>query len=381
METKTGLDDFFSTEVLETEAAEQNPQVPAVKEAPVLTPVEQELYDNFSPEEKKGLRAAMAQMDFNDPNMRTQYGRKTREGIANISTEALKVARTRDLGEAGKSVTALVKQLKGIDLDGRSRGIFGRARSMIEDFNIQLTSVERNIEKSVTIMQGHQAQLASDNVTYDQLYAQNRALFRSLTRYIIAGKLKLDEERKTTLAALEAKATTGDGQAIEDYTDYKDKLDKFERLLDEFESIKLQCLQTAPALRMAKSNNEALIEQFDFIILTVVPSWQTQLQLMLAQKNTSEAAEAANAVIDIHNEIIRNNAKMAGENNVKVAQITGREITETETLEFVNKTLIDSLERVIQIQAENKAKRAQSRLDKARMEQEMKDELLKLAKR
>lgn len=381
MNMNTGLDDFFSTEVLETETAEQNPQVPAVKEAPVLTPVEQELYDNFSPEEKKGLRAAMAQMDFNDPNMRTQYGRKTREGIASISTEALKVARTRDLGEAGKSVTALVKQLKGIDLDGRSRGIFGRARSMIEDFNIQLTSVERNIEKSVAIMQGHQAQLASDNETYDQLYAQNRALFRSLTRYIIAGKLKLDEERKTTLAALEAKTTTGDGQAIEDYTDYKDKLDKFERLLDEFESIKLQCLQTAPALRMAKSNNEALIEQFDFIFLTVVPSWQTQLQLMLAQKNTSEAAEAANAVIDIHNEIIRNNAKMAGENNAKVAQITGREITETETLEFVNKTLIDSLERVIQIQAENKAKRAQSRLDKARMEQEMKDELLKLAKR
>ena len=382
MENKTGSGDFFSTEILDLGDVTQSVQEPVVKETPILTPVEQEIYDSFTLEEKNGMRAAMSQMNFNDPNMRSQYGLKTREGIAEISSKALEVARTKDLGAAGKSMTALIKQLNGVDVEVKKRGIFGRVRSAIEEFNAQLTSVEGNIDKAVAIMKKHQVQLAEDITIYDQLYMQNLAYYRSLTRYIIAGKLKLDEERKTTLAALKKKSVeSGDMGDIEAYDDYRDKLDKFEHLLDEFDSVKLQCIQTAPTLRMAKSNNEALIEKFDFIFLTAVPSWKNKLMLLLAQEHTKEAGEAINAATDFHNEIIRRNAELLGQNNVEVARITEREILETETLEYANRILLESMNEVMEIHEEGKRNRAQSRLDKARMEQEMKDELLKFARR
>ena len=143
METKTGLDDFFSSELPGMGAEAQVPQKPVVKEAPVLTTVEQELYDNFSPKEKAGVRAIMDQMDFNDPKLRSEYGKNVREGIADVSTQSLAIARVRDMGEAGKSITNLVKQLKGVDINlkDRSRGIFTRARSAWEEFNSKLNSV------------------------------------------------------------------------------------------------------------------------------------------------------------------------------------------------------------------------------------------------
>ena len=229
-------------------------------------------------------------------------------------------------------------------------------------------------------MKGHKAQLEEDIATYDKLYAKNLAYYRSLTRYVIAGKLKLAEERRTTLAALNAKAATGDMAAIEAYSDYADKLAKFERLLDEFESVKLMCIQNAPTLRKAKGDNEALIEQFDIIFLTAVPSWQDNLRFMLAQENTRQASAAIVAVEDFHNDMIRRRADLLSQNSIEVARITQREITETETLEYANKVLIDAMEKVLSIQAEGNRERAQHRLDKARLEQEMKDELLKFAR-
>ena len=381
MTQKTGPNDFFSIEE-ELASVMETAQTPVEKEPSVLTSVEQEIYDNLTPKEKEGLQAVMDQMDFNDPNMRNQYGLKTREGIAAISSKSLEVARTRDLGAAGKSMTTLIKQLKGVDIEVKQRGIFGKVRSAIEEFNAQLTSVERNIDKAVAIMKEHQAQLATDIQTYDQLYLQNLGYYKALTKYIIAGKLKLDEERKTTLAALKKKAEeTGDMAAIEAYDDYRDKLDKFERLLDEFESTRLQCIQTAPTLRMAKSNNEALIEKFDFIFLSAVPSWKLQLQLMLAQENAKQAGEAIDATIDFHQEIIRKNAELLGRNNIEVARITEREILDVETLEYANQQLLKSMNEVLEIHEAGKAKRYQSRQDKARMEEEMKNELLKFARR
>ena len=381
MTQKTGPNDFFSAEE-ELASVMETAQTPVEKEPSVLTSVEQEIYDNLTPKEKEGLQAVMDQMDFNDPNMRNQYGLKTREGIAAISSKSLEVARTRDLGAAGKSMTTLIKQLKGVDIEVKQRGIFGKVRSAIEEFNAQLTSVERNIDKAVAIMKEHQAQLATDIQTYDQLYLQNLGYYKALTKYIIAGKLKLDEERKTTLAALKKKAEeTGDMAAIEAYDDYRDKLDKFERLLDEFESTRLQCIQTAPTLRMAKSNNEALIEKFDFIFLSAVPSWKLQLQLMLAQENAKQAGEAIDATIDFHQEIIRKNAELLGRNNIEVARITEREILDVETLEYANQQLLKSMNEVLEIHEAGKAKRYQSRQDKARMEEEMKNELLKFARR
>lgn len=373
----TGSSSLFSTDIFD--AAPVPEPAETQTPAPVLTKAEQDIYNSLKPQEKNQLTNVIRSMDLSQPNFTSEYGKDARVGIGEVNKEALQVTRTKDLGKVGTSMSNLMLQLKGINLPSQSSGIFGRTKSYLAQLNAKLAPAEQNVEKAVSIMEDHKTQLAEDNQSFDTLYKQNLAYYRALTLYIIAGKLKLDEERKTTLAQLKAKAAaSGDMGDIEAYTSYEDKLEQFDSLLSEFESSKLLCLQTAPAIRMAQRNNKLLIQKFDYIVTTAVPAWRTQIHLALNLENSKQAANAANAAIDFTNEIIRQNADLLKQGTVEVAKLSQREIIESDTLEYANQRLIEGIEAVFQIHADGKAQRAASREKRAMLEEDLKNELLQL---
>lgn len=381
METKTGSSSLFSTDIFGSTPAPAPEQV-VEKPASILTKAEQDIYDSLKVQEKAQLTNVIRGMDLTDPNFTSEYGKEARQGIANVNERALAVTRTKDLGKVGTSMSNLMLQLKGISIPSKSQGIFGRAKSYVAQLNAKLAPAEENVDKAVKIMDAHKNQLATDNVSFEELYKQNLAYYRALTLYIIAGKLKLDEERKTTLAQLQQKAaSTGDMADVEAYKSYDSKLNQFDSLLSEFESSRLLCLQTAPAIRMAQENNKLLIQKFDFIFTTAVPAWRTQIHLALNLENSKQAASAANAAIDFTNDLIRQNADMLKQGTIDVARLSQREIIESDTLEYANQRLIEGLEAVFQIHAEGKAKRAASREKRAMLEEDLKNELLQLTGR
>lgn len=372
---------LFATDIFASTPVQQE-QPLAKAPAPLLTKVEQEIYDNLAPNQKAELAQTVRAMDLNAPNFNSEYGKEVRVGIGDINKEALAVTRTKDLGKVGTSMSNLMMQLKKIDVPSKSQGIFGRAKSYVAQLNAMLAPAEQNVDKAVTIMEKHQAQLAADNISFENLYKQNLAYYRALTLYIIAGKMKLDEERKTTLLALQKKATeTGDMADVEAFNSYKSKLEHFDNLLGEFESSRVLCLQTAPAIRMAQENNKLLIQKFDFIFTTAVPAWRTQIYLALNMENSRQAANAANAAIDFTNDLIRQNADMLKQSTIEVAKLSQREIIEGDTLEYANQRLIEGIEAVFQIHAEGKATREASREKRAMLEEDLKNELLQLTAR
>lgn len=379
MESKTmetsGSGSLFSTNIF------GNVPSPAPVEKPesVLTPSEQEIYDSLSDQEKSHLTGVVQGMNLALPNFTSEYGKEARVGISQINKQALSVTRTKDLGKVGKSMSNLLLQLKGIDIPSQASGIFGRVRSYTAQLNAQLTTAEANIEKSVKIMQTHQRQLAEDNEDFDALYKNNLGHYKALCLYIIAGKLKLDEERRTTLANLRQKATkSGDMADAEAYRDYESKLKRFDSLLSEFESSKTLCLQTAPAIRMAQENNQLLIDKFDYIFTIAVPAWYTQIHLALNLENTKEAGEVIGSAIDFTNDIIKKNAELLNQGTVTTARLAEREIIESSTLEYANQQLIQGLEEVFKIHAEGEKNRAASREKRTMLEDDLRNELLKL---
>ena len=379
METKIGSGSLFSTDILGSAPAQER-----VTEKPVtvLTKTEQDIFDSLDDQEKTQLTNFVRGMDLTNPNFTSEYGKDARQGIADVNERALSVTRTKDLGQVGTSMSNLMLQLKGIDIPSQAHGIFKRTKSYIAQLNAKLTPAEENVKKAVKIMEAHQGQLAADNESFDELYKQNLAYYRALTLYIIAGKLKLEEERKTTLAQLRQKATsTGDMADAEAYKSYENQLDRFDSLLSEFEASKLLCLQTAPAIRMAQENNNLLIQKFDFIFTTAVPAWRTQIHLALNLENSRQAASAANAAIDFTNALIRQNADMLMQGTIDVAKLSEREIIESETLEYANQRLIEGLEAVFKIHQDGKTAREASREKRAMLEEDLKNELLQLTGR
>lgn len=371
---------LFSTNIFENSSVQEAATVN--EPAPILTKAEQDIFDSLSTQEKAQLTTIIRDMDLTQPNFTSEYGKEARQGIVNVNEEALTVTRTKDLGKVGTSMSNLMLQLKGINIPSQEHGIFKRSRSYLAQLNAKLTPAEENVKKAVRIMEKHKEQLISDNVSFDNLYKKNLAYYRALTLYIIAGKLKLDEERKTTLAQLRKKAAdTGDMADAEAYSSYNSHLNQVDSLLNDFESSRMLCLQTAPTIRMAKENNKLLIQKFDYIFTTAVPAWRTQIMLALNMENSKQASNTANAAIDFTNNLIRENADMLKLGTINTAQLAEREIIESDTLEYANQRLIESLNAVLQIHEDGKVKREASRQKRAMLEEDLKNELLQLTAR
>ena len=174
METKTNESgSLFSTDIFGSAPIQESTPAVTNVPAPVLTKAEQDIYNSLGVKEKAELTNVIRGMDLKQPNFTSEYGKDARQGIANINKEALSVTRTKDLGKAGTSMSNLMLQLKGISVPEQTRGIFKRAQSYIAQLNAKLTSVENNVEKAVKIMEDHKCQLASDNVSLDELYKKN----------------------------------------------------------------------------------------------------------------------------------------------------------------------------------------------------------------
>ena len=79
---------------------------------------------------------------------------------------------------------------------------------------------------------------------------------------------------------------------------------------------------------------------------------------------------------DIYNELLKKNADMLRQGTSDIARESERGIVDTETLTYTNEKLIATLDEVMQIQEEGKAKREAARTELGRIENELKNKLL-----
>jgi uncharacterized protein YaaN involved in tellurite resistance len=81
------------------------------------------------------------------------------------------------------------------------------------------------------------------------------------------------------------------------------------------------------------------------------------------------------------NAILKKNAEKLKVATIEAAKESERGIVDLETLKHTNETLISTLDEVLVIQTEGRAKRAAAEQELANMETELKDKLLDIAKR
>ena len=79
----------------------------------------------LTPEEKNMVSAFAEKIDLANSNMILQYGAGTQKKIADFSESALGNVRTKDLGEIGNELTAVVNELKSIEDGDEEKGFLG----------------------------------------------------------------------------------------------------------------------------------------------------------------------------------------------------------------------------------------------------------------
>ena len=231
------------------------------------------------------------------------------------------------------------------------------------------------------MLQDHQVQLLKDISMLDTMYERNLVYFKELTMYIIAGKKKLEQVRAEDLPKLVEKAQKSglpeDAQAAKDL---EDQCTRFEKKLYDLELTRNISVQMSPQIRLIQSNDTMMAEKIQTSIVNTIPLWKSQMVLALGLAHSQQAIDAQRAVTDMTNELLKKNAAALKQGTIEAAKESERGIVDIETLQQTNRSLIETLDEVVKIQTEGRAKRVAAEAELGRIEGELKAKLLEMAK-
>ena len=195
----------------------------------------------------------------------------------------------------------------------------------------------------ITTLQSAQAKLVADISMYDTMYTQNAQQYRELKMTVLAGKKALADFNANQLPALEAEAAaSGDAMQAQVRKDFKSKLDRFAKRLDDLDRISVVTLQTAPQIKIIQNADQTIVDKIDTTISTTIPVWKSQMVIALGLSNQ-------------------------------------RSVVEIDTLEKINAELIATLKETVQIQKEGEANREAAQVKMRQIESDLKNALLENA--
>ena len=137
-------------------------------------------------------------------------------------------------------------------------------------------------------------------------------------------------------------------------------------------------IQTAPQIRLVQNSNTMMVEKIQSTVVNTIPLWKSQMVLALGVEHSSQAARAQREVTDMTNALLRKNAEVLKTAAVESARESERGIVDMETLQNTNASLISTLDEVMQIQTEGRAKRQAAEVELRKMEDELKQKLLEI---
>ena len=331
--------------------------------------------------EKKAIDDFIQKVDVTNPDHVLLFGADAQKRIADFSQTALDAVKTQDAGEVGNMLVNLVSELKGFQRDtdepkGLAR-LFSKGEDKIERMKARYSKVSTNVENIAGSLESYQTQLLKDIAMFDRFYDQDSDYFHQLTLYIIAGDKKLAQVRETELKELLAKAAqSGDAMDAQKANDLAAQCDRFEKKLYDLKLTRQVSIQMAPQIRLLQNNDSLLVERIQSTLSNTLPLWKSQMVLALGMHHSQQALQAQTAVTDMTNELLKKNAEALKIGTISTAKEAERGIIDIETLIQTNQDLIDTINEVMDIQSQGRAKRMEAEKTLYSMEAELKKKLL-----
>ncbi|OQB52722.1 MAG: TelA-like protein [Firmicutes bacterium ADurb.Bin146] len=310
-----------------------------------------------------------------------QYGADAQRKITSFSDATLEKVRSRELGEIGDMIGNLMAQLKDFTADQETGNLlerlFKKTKRYIDVLKARYAKAEANVNKIVAVLEDHQVVLLKDITMLDKMYEMNLDYIKELALYIEGGRAKLNELKETKLVELRDKAKESklpeDAQAANDFANM---LDRVEKKIYDLEITRNIAVQMAPQIRLIQNNNNLLTEKIQTTLINTIPLWKNQMVLSLSITHSQNAMKAQRAVTDMTNELLLKNAESLKQGSIDIAKESERGIVDIETLRTTNESLINTLDEILRIQEEGKAKRKEAETELNRIEEQLKNKLL-----
>ena len=342
-------------------------------------------YNALSDEEKTAIDEFNKKINVEDATQILHYGIKAQTNISQFSDSVLEDVKTKSTGEVGDLLADLVSQIKSFDSDiaNENKGIigkiFGNAKKQIDKIIAKYGKIENNVDKIEKELEKHKLQMLKDITIFDTMYEKNLEYFKELSLYIIAGERKIEELKNEVLPALQKKAQeTGEQLDAQKYTDMQNTINRFEKKIYDLKTTRVISIQMAPQIRLLQSNETELVEKIQASIINTIPLWKNQIVLALGINNAKQALGTQKAVSDLTNDMLKKNSEILKQGSIEIAQESERAIVDIETLQTTNKNIIETLDKVIEIHENGRAKRQEAEQELLNIEKELKDKMIEI---
>lgn len=343
-------------------------------------------YDELSKEEKEAIEEFNSKLDINDSAQILQYGVAAQEKISKFSDSILEDVKTKNTGEVGDLLSDLVSQIKSFDKDisGTSKKnfiakLFTNAKKEFDYVVAKYSKIEKNIDTIEGGLEKDKVQMLKDITVFDTMYDKNLEYFKEISLYIIAGDKKLEELRNETLPKLkEAAEKSGDQIDVQKVNDMEALINRFEKKIYDLKTTRIISIQMAPQIRLLQNNEAELVEKIQSSITNTIPLWKNQMVLALGINNAKNALKSQQAVSKLTNEMLVKNSETLKQGSIDIARESERAIVDIETLQKTNQDLIETLDSVIAIHEEGRAKRKEAEATLEDIEKELKAKMLEI---
>ena len=343
-------------------------------------------YDELSKEEKDAIEEFNKKIDIADSTQILQYGAAAQEKISKFSDNILEDVKARNAGEVGDLLANLVSQIKSFDRDIGSTGkknifekIFGSAKREFDFIIAKYNKIEKNIDTIEGGLEKDKLQMLKDITIFDTMYDKNLEYFKEISLYIIAGEKKLEELREKELPKLrEIAKQSGDELDTQKVNDLENLINRFEKKIYDLKTTRIISIQMAPQIRLLQNNEAELVEKIQSSITNTIPLWKNQMVLSLGISNAKRALKGQQAVSKLTNEMLVKNSETLKQGSIDIARESERAIVDIETLQKTNSDLITTLDEVIKIHEEGRARRLEAEKTLEDIEKELKEKMLEI---
>ena len=352
-------------------AAQPTALAPEVTTESVLAEVEQ-----LTPEEQKQIEQFAGKIDIHKSEIVMNYGATIQKQSASIAAKTLQDVKTKNTGEVSSLLIEMVGAMNGLsggeDKGGFIQRFMQKVKGKALTVRTRNESAEKTLERIEKQLEGHKLVLQKDIAMLDDLYNENWETFKALTLYIKAAELALNKARNEELPALYAKAQeTGLPEDAMKADEFAKQCDQFDKQVHNLRLTRTNCLQSAPQIKMIQHNDMDMAMKLQSSIVNTMPLWRKKIAMSIALNNNMQAVAASNAVDDLTNKMLREQAEQFHLSVVESAKASQRSIIDIETIDYVNKEVTGAVLDYIAIEQQGQKDRQNAVAVIARSEQEL----------
>lgn len=311
------------------------------------------------------------------------FGKEATERITEFSNRVLESVRSRDTGEAGDILDAMISQMKGCELERIQPDSFlsrlpliGELFQTFGKFVKGFDSVKDRLDELEGRLRAQEHNLTTDIERLDGLYQENLHLLQQLDVYIAAGKLKLTTLLEQHVPALQSKAeASNDPVHAQALRDLQQAMARLEKRVANLSVVRLAALQSAPQIRLSQEGNKMLMEDIQDICHNTIPLWKRQFLIAISNFEKEKALQVTRAVKDYTNQQYVRNAQKLQQLEQDISVNYQRGILDLDSLKEVNRITIDTLNSTLEHYRAGRKQRAAAEIEIGRAEEELKQAL------